>query len=285
MRLCGICKTPPRGDDSLSLISVNSDDTGPAHEFMVATIGTFQGTTSALACRQCAARAKGLPSPADPVYPAGGQIPKDLEICGLCRRALRAGGDVRPIRLAEADLNDSLWEAYWLEMNPARNALLAAAGPTLAEYERVAAPFKERRDKHLAQLQADADRGRDDLILQAASEEEARTLLVDWEKQHAQELSLVMAEFEAHTAVAKLTMETAMARAEFPYRKAAIEAYRKVGPLFRDCALAATATVGLYAACDECHEVYVPRVAERLKREGLVRAGQVNETVGGDMLM
>lgn len=283
MRLCGICKTPPRADDSLTLIQVNSEDSGPAHEFMVSTIGIFQGTTSAMACRQCEAKMKGLADQPDPVYPQGFNLPANLEICGLCRRALRAGGGVRPMRLDEADLNDTLWEAYWWEMTPARQALLDAAGPALAEYNRVTKPFQERRDKHLAQLTADADRGRDDLILQADSEEEAKTMLADWDKQHAQEVELVQAEFTAHTAVAKLTMETALARAEFPYRKAAIEAFRKVEPEHRNGPLAYK--VGLYASCDECIARFGPRVAERLKRTGLVRAGVENETVGGDMLM
>ncbi len=293
MRLCGVCKKPPRHDDSLTHLQVNSLDAanGPGQAFLVSALGVSEGTTAALACRECAGAANGEPW-SDPIYPPGCKMPPDpnskdpsslLPICGLCRRALREGDTPRSMRLEREDLIDAWWAHYADEMQPEREKVRAAIEPALWDWNCVAGPATEKHNREMANLQVEVARQIEDATLGADTQEEADQLAAEITAQHEHAFRLIEAECTAAVAVPRVALDSAMAKAAFPYRKAAIATYRKLAAAFADHS--PSAEPGRYLACIDCLAKYRPRIIERLKRLGMVKPGVADEAIHGDWLM
>lgn len=291
MRTCGVCKKPPRYDDSLQRIQASAADTGPGQDFLVSALGVFEGSVGVLACRGCIAQWLGLPASEDPTYPPGCQMPPRpggkedtlLDICGLCRRALREDDQPRSIRLLHEDLIDPLWEAYRAALEPARHALKAAMEPAYCVYNLDGAPAQMKRDTLWNKAQTELDAAIERAVLNATTQEEASRMTAELVDHHQQRMAIVEAEYNAVVAAPRLVLEQALAKAAFPYRQAAIRAYRELTPQY--ATHSPSAEPGRYLACCDCLEKYQPRVAERLKRTGLVKPDVPNESVQGDWLM
>lgn len=112
MRRCGVCHRSPRYDDPLGIVQVEA---GPWTSFVVSTFGNpiTAGTITAQACVDCAARLLGQPAAPPRRYPVGCRLPRktryngddaDIDVCGICRTALREDEEPEAMRVSGDDL-------------------------------------------------------------------------------------------------------------------------------------------------------------------------------------
>jgi len=91
-RLCGMCRRVLRWDEALERLCVDE-------------VGAF------LACPDCVAGHSDAPRPPHPTYPHGARVPQkpgggDIDICGVCRRAMYEGESPQGLRIREEMLTD-----------------------------------------------------------------------------------------------------------------------------------------------------------------------------------
>lgn len=263
-----------------------------AQQFLVATWGAVPtDTIGASACEACYAQLTNTDPPAVRTYPHGKPVPirpgSDgfIDVCGVCRRAMYEDDEPHHIRLHRDDLVDGLWDDYTVEIGEAYRAMCNERNAVEAEYYATTAGYQLQRDTAFVQADNDFKRRLEDIVLGvdvlspfviAATEEKARM-------DHNQRINQIDADFRAATAPAQAVMESKLATAGLAYRRAAIQAWRKLEPLYADCK--PSIEPGGYNTCRECVAIYQPRIAERLKRQGLVPAHMETSQVQGDMLM
>lgn len=114
MDICGLCRRAARWDESLVGVQVNPSPEQPSYEILVSAFGVeqCQGTVGMRACSSCAAKLNGLPPPEPRRWPHGKSVPtigegmrqRDIDICGICRLALRQDDQQTSLRLWEEDV-------------------------------------------------------------------------------------------------------------------------------------------------------------------------------------
>ena len=114
MDICGLCRRAARWDESLVGVQVNPSPEQPSYEILVSAFGVeqCQGTVGMRACSSCAAKLNGLPPPEPRRWPHGKSVPtigegmrqRDIDICGICRLALRQDDQQTSLRLWPEDI-------------------------------------------------------------------------------------------------------------------------------------------------------------------------------------
>lgn len=116
MQTCGVCRRALRADENLRLVQTDAESAEPAvSAFMVSCWGDIPGgTITAMACPRCRATFDGADPPEPKTYPRGRPVPckpgsdGDIDICGVCRRAMFLDDRSRGMRLQPEDVADCL---------------------------------------------------------------------------------------------------------------------------------------------------------------------------------
>lgn len=245
--ICPACQREAREDDQFQVVQL--------------AVG---GMTHA--CRECRAKATGQELP-DPVYPHGQPVPmihdgmlaRHIRVCGLCRKALRFSDPDKVIRVQAEDLCEEFQAAYAKEIDTAKKRFEAAVLAAEQAHAQAIMPFASERDARLAEL--DKQLVQDKLALEGSAEnsDAYHAQLQHAEAAHAREVNLAHRLYEADTAHAKGAMEGAKFRASRDYRRAAIEAHKKLAKLVTP----SDAEPGAYNVCQSCYAHCKPRIRER----------------------
>ena len=163
MITCGVCRQALRADESLRHLQTHGNRLNAnAHQYLVSVWGNVPDETiGAAACERCYATLTGTEVPPVRTYPPGSRVPKrssgggDIDICGLCRRAMYEDDEHQDMRLHSEDLVDELWDKYQEAMATHGRDLQAIRVAAERDYAIAVTPHDLTRDTLFAQVTAE----------------------------------------------------------------------------------------------------------------------------------
>lgn len=273
---CELCQRTLRADESFQRLTITAQS---------AEHGVYVVANQSV-CPACYAEQRG--ETYEPrVYPVGSPIPKipnslngDIPICGVCRRARRWDDEPLHIRIAVEDTAEPAWDTYCLTMAEVSTLHANAIRQAANVFQEHSKPFADAREADCAHADRWFEESLQTAIIEADSEATYLAREMTLRAEHERRLQGAHQLYEGQTRGAAAARDSAIQQADFAYRQAAARTYHGLRDQFaqRNCL-----EPGGYHACSECCAKYVPRIVERLRRNGLVRAS-AGENVPRDML-